>query len=67
DVVDSGYTVPTTPPTNQTGKRVVENNSKAMNAILCGLAEAEFVKVMQCDTAKEMWDKLKTIYEGDNK
>jgi hypothetical protein len=34
---------------------------------LSGLAEAEFVKVMHLETAKEMWDKLISSYEGDEK
>ena len=38
-----------------------------MNAILSGLAETIFVKVMHCETMKEIWDKLKSIYEGDDK
>jgi hypothetical protein len=38
-----------------------------MNAILSGLAEAEFVKVMHLGTAKEMWDKLISSYEGNEK
>ncbi|KAH9293136.1 hypothetical protein KI387_041660 [Taxus chinensis] len=65
--VTVGYTIPSVPPTDQAGKKAFENNAKAMNAILCGLSESEFVKVMQCDTAKEIWDKLRTIYEGDDK
>ena len=38
-----------------------------MNAILSGLVELVFVKVMHCETAKEIWDKLKNFYEGDDK
>jgi hypothetical protein len=38
-----------------------------MNAILNGLAEADFVKVMHLNTAKEMWDKLINSYEGNEK
>jgi hypothetical protein len=26
-----------------------------------------FVKVMHCDSAKDLWDKLQNIYEGDSK
>ena len=37
-----------------------------MNAILSGLAETVFVKVMQLETMKEIWDKLKNICEGDD-
>ena len=42
-------------------------NAKAMNAILSGLAESEFVKVMHLDTAKDMWDKIVNSYEGNEK
>ena len=38
-----------------------------MNAILSGLAKIVFVKVMHCETVKEIWDKLNNIYEGDDK
>ena len=29
--------------------------------------EFVFAKVMNCPSAKEMWDKLQTTYEGDSK
>ena len=38
-----------------------------MNAILSGLAEAKFVKVMHLESANEMWDKLISNYEGNEK
>jgi hypothetical protein len=38
-----------------------------MYAILGGLVESEFVIVMHFASAKEIWDKLKNVYEGDNK
>jgi hypothetical protein len=38
-----------------------------MNPILNGLAEAKFVKVMHLQTTKEMWDKLISSYEGNEK
>ena len=38
-----------------------------MNAILSGLAEADFVKVMHLESTKEMWDKLVSSYEGNEK
>lgn len=38
-----------------------------MNGILSGLVESVFVKVMRCESAEEIWDKLKNIYEGDEK
>ena len=42
-------------------------NAKAMNAILNGLCEAEFIKVMHNKTANEMRDTLENIHEGDIK
>ena len=42
-------------------------NAKAMNAIPSGLAEAVFVKVMHLEFVKEMWDKLVSSYEGNEK
>jgi hypothetical protein len=38
-----------------------------MNAILEGLSKSKFTKVMHCKLAKEMWEKLKNTYEGDDK
>jgi uncharacterized lipoprotein YehR (DUF1307 family) len=32
-----------------------------------GLAETKFVKVMQLESTKEIWDKLVNNYEGDEK
>ena len=63
----NGYTPPTDPPTNVAGKKPSENNGKSMNLILYGLSESEFVKVMHCELAKEIWDKLQNIFEGNNK
>jgi hypothetical protein len=42
-------------------------NTKAMNAILSGLAEKEFVKFMHLESAKEMWEKIITNYEVNEK
>ena len=44
-----------------------EGNAKALIAILSGLTNTVFTKVMQCTSAKQAWDKLKIIYEGASK
>jgi hypothetical protein len=44
-----------------------QNNSKATNALLNGLSETIFTKVAHCKSAKDIWDKLRNIYEGDSK
>ena len=54
-------------PTNIVDLGEYEGNSKYLNAILSGLTNSVFTKVMQCTSAKQAWDKLKIIYEGDSK
>ena len=44
-----------------------QNNSKDTNALLNGLSETVFTKVAHCKSTKEIWDKLRNIYEGDTK
>ena len=44
-----------------------EGNAKSLNAILSGLKNSIFTKVMRCNTAKQYWDKLNIIYEGASK
>jgi len=34
---------------------------------MCGLVDNELVKVMNYELEKEIWDKLKSIHEGDVK
>jgi hypothetical protein len=66
DVVDIGY-VNLVVLANKDDKLEFSFNAKAMSVILSGLAEAKFVKVMSLGTAKEMWDKLISSYEGNKK
>jgi hypothetical protein len=66
DVVETGYTKLVVL-ASKDDKLEFRFNSKGMNAILNGLVEAEFVKVMHLETAKAMWDKLINSYEGNEK
>jgi hypothetical protein len=65
--VVNGYTAPTTAPSDVAAKKLCNDNSRVVNAILGGLENPIFVKVMHCKSTKEIWDKLKVIYEGDGK
>jgi hypothetical protein len=65
-VVDK-YIAPTTPPTYKYGNKLNEINSKAKGTILSSMYNSIFFKVMHCNTAKNLWDKLQNIYEGDSK
>ena len=64
--VELGYAPKATNTEKETKPDFVAN-VKAMNAILNGLCEAEFIKVMHKDTTKEIWDTLENIHEGDKK
>ena len=42
-------------------------NSKALNAIFCGVSPDEFRRISYITIAKEAWQILETIYEGTKK
>jgi uncharacterized lipoprotein YehR (DUF1307 family) len=65
--VVNGYVIPNNAPTDPNEKKLMSCNSKAKHVILAALAPTIASKVMGCNTAKEVWDKLKNIYEGDPK
>lgn len=56
-----------TPPTDLAKIRMNKKNSKAKNAIMCGLVDSRLLKVTSCSFARDVWEKLRNIYEGDNK
>jgi hypothetical protein len=65
-IVD-GYKERTIPPTNENGKKLSINNSKATNALFNGICDSIYTKFIHCSSAKDIWDKIKNIYEGDSK
>lgn len=58
DSVVTRYSTTTNPPIDTTRIKLVDNNDKAMNAILYGLVCPGFMKVMQFELAKDMLYKL---------
>ena len=42
-------------------------NSKALNAIFCGVSPNEFHMISHITVAKEAWEILETTYEGTKK
>jgi hypothetical protein len=64
-IVD-GYIALIVLPTNDKAVKLNQNNSKNKNALMNGLSEMIFTKVAHCQSAKEIWDKLQNIYEGDS-
>ena len=69
DAVEVGWTGPETAKSTW-GKAtlVVANaNSKALNAIFCGISLDEFHRISHVSIAKEVWQILETTYEGTKK
>jgi hypothetical protein len=64
DVLETGYVKPVVL-ASKDDKLEFSFNAKSMNAILSGLAKAEFVKVMHFDSTNVMWDKMISSYEGN--
>ena len=66
-IVEGGYQYLASIPTDAMTRKKYEMNAKAVNALLGSLTELEFVKVMQLNTTKEIWEKIILSYEGDAK
>jgi hypothetical protein len=66
-LVFNAYKAPKNTPTDPDKKKLMSCNSKARHVIISGLTPTISIKVMGCNTAKKVWDKLKNIYEGDPK
>ena len=43
-----------------------ELNAKAMNLLYCALDPNEFNRILTCNSAKEIWDRLEVTHEGTN-
>jgi hypothetical protein len=66
-LVVNGYVIPNNAPTDLNEKKIMSCNSKAKHVILRALAPTIDIKVVGKNTSKEVWYKLKSIYEGDPK
>ena len=66
-IIEKGYQYLAAVPTDSMERKNYEANIKVVNALLGSLIESEFVKVMQLDIAKAIWDKIILSYEGDAK
>ena len=52
---------------DKTPLAVANANSKALNAIICGVSPDEFHRISHITIAKEVWQILETTYEGAKK
>ncbi|XP_058784171.1 uncharacterized protein LOC131658941 [Vicia villosa] len=76
-IIETGNFIPMTAPSdvapaapkphvswNTEEKNQVLLNSKAQFILSCALSREEYDRIEECDTAKEIWDKLKIHHEG---
>ena len=69
DSVENGYVKPTTAKSkwDKAALALANANSKAINAIFCGVSPDEFHRISHVKIAKEAWTILETTYEGTKK
>jgi len=69
DSVENGYVKPTTAKSewDKAALALANANSKAINAIFCGVSPDEFRRISHVETAKEAWTILETTYKGTKK
>ena len=47
-------------------KKLVQLNAKAMNVLYCAPDANEFNRISTCSSAKKIWDRLEVTHEGTN-
>ena len=69
DVVDVGWTKPKEAKStwDKVALAASNANSKAINAIFCGVSPDEFHRISHITITKEAWQILETTYEGTKK
>ena len=69
DAVEVGWTKPDAAKStwDKAALAVTNANSKALNAIFCGVSPEEFHRISHITVAKEAWEILETTYEGTYK
>ena len=63
--VEVGWMKPKEAPVDWDDARIIAANfnSKALNALFCGVTNEEFKKISSIEVAKEAWTILQTTYE----
>ena len=66
-LVEKGYDVPKATPIEAKDRKKNLEHAKALNTLQVGLSKKILAKVLNCNNAKQLWDKLETIYARDTK
>lgn len=48
---------------NEDDRKKVEENYRAKKLLVCGIAPDEYNRIFACESAREIWDCLRTAYE----
>ena len=69
DAVEAGWTRPEAAKStwDKVALAAANANSKALNAIFCGVSPDEFHRISHITVAKEAWEILETTYKGTKK
>ena len=69
DAIEAGWTKPEAAKSTWEKATLVATNanSKALNAIFCGVSPDEFHRISHITIAKEAWEILETTYKGTKK
>ena len=69
DSVENGWARPITPKAewDKAALALTNTNSKAINAIFCGVLANDFHRISHVKTTQEAWKILETTYEGTKK
>ncbi len=66
-LVEEGDDVPEIIPTGTNSMKKYWHHVRALNTLQAGLSKTFVAKVISYVSAKQLWDKLETIYAGDSK
>ena len=69
DSVENGWARPITPKAkwDKAALALTNTNSKAINAIFCGVSANDFHRISHVKTTQEAWKILETTYDGTKK
>ena len=66
-LVEEGYDVPKVTPTESEERKKYWEHAKDLNTLQYRVIKNILAKVLTCTSAKQLWDKLETLYAGDSK
>jgi hypothetical protein len=66
-LVEKGYDVPKSTTIEAEDRKTFWEHEKSLNTLQDGLSKKILAKVLNCNNAKKLWDKLETIYAGYTK